>query len=208
MTTDYGDLKVFSGRNSKALAQRVCDHLKIPLGGARTTLFPDGEIFVKLEDDVRGRDCFVVQSTCEPVNDNLMELLVFIDCLRRASAEAHHRGDPLLRLRPPGPQGRGPRADHGEARRQPHHHRRADRVLCMDLHAAQIQGFFDIPVDHLSRVAGLSATTSARLREGVRRPVIVVSPDVGNVKVAKDVRQRAGAPTWPSSTSAGSRARR
>ncbi|MBL4590322.1 MAG: ribose-phosphate pyrophosphokinase-like domain-containing protein, partial [Phycisphaerales bacterium] len=80
------ELKVFAGRNSKELAQKVCDSMGTQLGRARTSVFPDGEVFVKLEDDVRGRDCYVVISTCDPVNDNLMELLVFCDCLRRASA--------------------------------------------------------------------------------------------------------------------------
>ena len=77
---------VFAGRSTMALAKRVCSYLDQSVGQARVTAFPDGEIFVKLDEDVRGRDCYVVLSTCEPVNDSLMELLIFIDCLRRASA--------------------------------------------------------------------------------------------------------------------------
>jgi hypothetical protein len=79
-------MRIFAGRNSKPLAEKVCRHMGMPLGDARTQVFPDGELLVKLEEDVRGRDCFVISSTCAPVNDNLMELLIFIDCLRRASA--------------------------------------------------------------------------------------------------------------------------
>ena len=79
-------MRIFAGRNSKPLAEKVCRHLGMPLGDARTQVFPDGELLVKLEEDVRGRDCFVVSSTCAPVNDNLMELLLLISAARRASA--------------------------------------------------------------------------------------------------------------------------
>src|SRR5580704_3297841 len=86
--SDLGnELKVFSGRSNPQLARKICEHAGIPLGNARTELFPDGEFIVKLDDDVRGRDCFVIQSTCMPVNENIMELLIWIDCLRRASAD-------------------------------------------------------------------------------------------------------------------------
>src|SRR5204862_226829 len=84
--SDANSLKIFAGRNSIELAERACAHIHLPLGQARTSAFPDGELMVKLEEDVRGRDCFVLISTCGPVNDNLMELLVFLDCLSRASA--------------------------------------------------------------------------------------------------------------------------
>lgn len=179
----YGDLKVFAGRNSKTLANRVCDHLKIPLGGARTTLFPDGEIITKLDDDVRGRDCFVILSTCEPVNDNLMELLVFCDCLRRASAAR------ITLVLPYYGYGRQDRKDEG---RVPITAKlvanliaaaRADRVLAIDLHAAQIQGFFDLPVDHLS-AGPVFHDHFMGIREELG-DLCLVSPDVGNVKVAE-----------------------
>ena len=84
---DADKLRIFAGRHSKALAQKVCEHLDIPLGDAKTHVFPDGELMVKVEEDVRGRDCYVLLSTCDPVNDNLVELLIFLDCLRRASAD-------------------------------------------------------------------------------------------------------------------------
>lgn len=185
MNGDYGDLKVFSGRNCKALAQRVCDHLDIPLGGARTSLFPDGEIITKLEDDVRGRDCFVILSTCEPVNDNIMELLVFCDCLRRASAAR------VTLVLPYYGYGRQDRKDEG---RVPITAKlvanlitaaKADRVLAIDLHAAQIQGFFDLPVDHLSATpVFFNHFMSIREQLG---DLCLVSPDVGNVKVAESM---------------------
>lgn len=179
------ELKVFAGRNSKDLAHRVCDEIGIELGRARTNLFPDGEVFVKLDDDVRGRDCYVVISTCEPVNDNLMELLVFCDCLRRASAKR------VTMVMPYYGYGRQDRKDEG---RVPITAKlvanlitaaRADRVLAMDLHAAQIQGFFDIPVDHLSATpVFFDYFMSIRAEMG---DLCLVSPDVGNVKVAESM---------------------
>ena len=179
------EMKVFAGRNSKDLAQRMCDAIGIPLGRARTNLFPDGEVFVKLDDDVRGRDCYVVISTCEPVNDNLMELLVFCDCLRRASAKR------VTLVMPYFGYGRQDRKDEG---RVPITAKlvanlitaaRADRVLAMDLHAAQIQGFFDIPVDHLSATpVFFDYFMSIREQLG---DLCLVSPDVGNVKVAESM---------------------
>jgi ribose-phosphate pyrophosphokinase len=179
------ELKVFSGRNSKNLAQRVCAEIGIELGRARTNLFPDGEVFVKLDDDVRGRDCYVVISTCEPVNDNLMELLVFCDCLRRASAKR------VTMVMPYYGYGRQDRKDEG---RVPITAKlvanlitaaRADRVLAMDLHAAQIQGFFDIPVDHLSATPVFFDYFMSHREE--LGDLCLVSPDVGNVKVAESM---------------------
>src|SRR5690606_17373838 len=122
----------------------------LPIGNARTEVFPDGELIVRVNEDVRGRDCFVVLSTCAPVNDNLVELMVFMDCLKRASARRITAVIPYF--------GYG-RQDRKEAGRVPITAKLvanlitaagADRVLALDLHAAQIQGFFDLPVDHLS----------------------------------------------------------
>ena len=137
---------------------------------------------VKVEEDVRGRDCYVVQSTCQPVNDNLIELLVHIDCLRRASAKRITAVIPYFGY------ARQDRKDEG---RVPITAKMvanlitaagADRVLCMDLHAAQIQGFFDIPVDHLS-ASPVFVEHFLGLRDSLGE-IVVVSPDVGNVKVA------------------------
>ena len=178
-------MMVFAGRNSKPLAHRVCAHMGRALGGARTSLFPDGEIIVKLDDDVRGRDCYVVISTCEPVNDNLMELLIFCDCLRRASAARITMVVPYFGY------GRQDRKDEG---RVPITAKlvanlitasRADRVLTIDLHAAQIQGFFDLPVDHLSATPVFFDHFMTRREE--LGELCLVSPDVGNVKVAESM---------------------
>jgi len=185
------ELKVFAGRNSKDLAHRVCAEMGVELGRARTNLFPDGEVFVKLDDDVRGRDCYVVISTCDPVNDNLMELLVFCDCMRRASAKT------VTMVMPYYGYGRQDRKDEG---RVPITAKlvanlitasNADRVLAMDLHAAQIQGFFDIPVDHLSATPVFYDYFSSIRHE--LGDLCLVSPDVGNVKVAESMANLLGA---------------
>jgi ribose-phosphate pyrophosphokinase len=183
MKIDPNQLKIFSGRHSKELAERVCDHLELPLGKARTMAFPDDELLVKLDEDVRGRDCFVVLSTCHPVNDNMMELFIFIDCLRRASAKRITLVIPYFGY------GRQDRKDEG---RVPITAKLvanlitaagADRVLAIDLHAAQIQGFFDLPTDHLSATpVFLDHFRAHRERLG---DLCLVSPDVGNVKMAE-----------------------
>jgi len=179
---DREHLKIFAGSSGRALAESLCAHLELPIGQGSPTRFPDGEVFVKLDEDVRGRDCFVVQSTCDPVNDNLMELLTFIDCLRRASAKRITAVIPYFGY------ARQDRKDEG---RVPITAKLvanlittagADRVLCMDLHAAQIQGFFDLPVDHLS-ASPVIADYFLQLRSTLG-DCVVVSPDVGNVKVA------------------------
>ena len=179
---DRDHLKIFAGRAGRDLAQAMCNHLNLPLAEGNTEVFPDGELIVKVDEDVRGRDCYVVQSTCDPVNNNLMELLVYIDCLRRASAKRITAVIPYFGYA---------RQDRKDVGRTPITAKLvanlitaagADRVLCMDLHAAQIQGFFDIPVDHLSATQVFFEyfqTIRAQLGD-----VVIVSPDVGNVKVA------------------------
>ena len=179
---DRDHMKVFAGRAGLQLAKAMCDAMDIPLGAARTELFPDSELHVKVEEDVRGRDCFIVQSTCHPVNANLMELLIYIDCLRRASAKRITAVIPYFGY------ARQDRKDEG---RVPITAKLvanlitsagADRVLCMDLHAAQIQGFFDIPVDHLTAAPVLLEYIDQHRDQYGN--MVVVSPDVGNVKVA------------------------
>ncbi len=180
--SDREHMKIFAGTSGKNVSKVMCNHLNITAGEATTSLFPDGEVFVKLEEDVRGRDCFVVQSTSQPVNDNLLELLVYIDCLRRASARRITAVIPYFGY------ARQDRKDEG---RVPISAKLvanlitsagADRVLCMDLHAAQIQGFFDIPVDHLS-ASPVFMEYFMKTRDQLEN-IVVVSPDVGNVKVA------------------------
>ncbi len=182
---DRDRIKIFSGRASRALAADMCAHLDLPMGVGETEIFPDGELLVKIDEDVRGRDCFVVQSTSNPVNAHLMELLIYIDCLRRASAQRITAVIPYFGY------ARQDRKDEG---RRPITAKLvanlitsagADRVLAMDLHAAQIQGFFDIPVDHLSASPVLLGHLQAQRRDF--DPLCVVSPDPGNVKVAGKV---------------------
>jgi ribose-phosphate pyrophosphokinase len=150
------------------------------LGGAEISTFPDGEKIIRVEDDVRGRDCFVVQSTCVPVSEHLVELLIFLDCLRRASAQRVTAVIPYFGY------ARQDRKDEG---RVPITAKLvanliatagANRVLAIDLHAHQLQGFFDIPVDHLTGELVLSSY----FRDQKISNLTVVSPDVGNIKIA------------------------
>jgi len=159
----------------------MCQYLNIPVGRATVSTFPNSETLIKLEDDVRGCDAFVVQSTCAPANDNLMELLLYIDCLKRASAGR------ITAVVPHFGYARQDRKDEG---RVPISAKLAanlittagaDRVLTMDLHASQIQGFFDIPVDHLYAFPVIGA-----YYERLNLPdVVFVSPDVGSLKMAR-----------------------
>ncbi len=177
---DY--LKIFCGRASRDLCESICKYLDLPVGQGHTDLFPDGELLVKLEEDVRGRDCYVVQSTYHPVNAHLMELLIYIDCLKRASARRVTAVIPYFGY------ARQDRKDEG---RTPITAKLvanlittagADRVLAMDMHAEQIQGFFDIPVDHLHAAPVIvDYFDSIRAELG---DIVVVSPDVGNAKMA------------------------
>ncbi len=178
---DADQLKVFSGRANPELAKKITDHLQIPMGRGRTELFPDGELLVKVDEDVRGRDCYIVQSTSHPVNAHLMELMIWIDCLKRASASRVTAVIPYFGY------ARQDRKDEGRtpitAKLVANLIERAgaDRVVSVDLHAAQVQGFFDIPVDHLNAGPVLSKWfKSLKLSNRV-----FVSPDVGNVKRAQ-----------------------
>src|SRR6266567_3503825 len=149
MMNNNNKLKVFSGRANVPLAEKIANCLGDTLGKITLSNFPDGEISVRIDEDVRGRDVYIVQSTCPPVNDNLMELLIILDAFKRASAAR------ITAVIPYYGYARQDRKDQG---RVPITAKLAadlltsagaDRVLALDLHAAQIQGFFDIPVDHL-----------------------------------------------------------
>ena len=173
-------LKVFAGSSNPALAGAVCKYLEIPLGGAKIDTFPDGEKHIRVEDDVRGTDCFVVQSTCRPVDEHLVELLIYLDCLKRASARRTTAVIPYFGY------ARQDRKDEG---RVPITAKLvanliatagANRVLAIDLHAHQLQGFFDIPVDHLTGELVLSKY----FRDKKISNLTVVSPDVGNIRIA------------------------
>ncbi len=187
---NYSKLKVFSGRANIPLAEKIARHLGDTLGKITLSNFPDGEISVRIEEDVRGRDIYLVQSTCPPVNENLMELLVMLDCFKRASAAR------ITAVIPYYGYARQDRKDQG---RVPITAKLvadllsvggADRVLALDLHAAQIQGFFDIPVDHLH--AGPVITEYVRNLNIPSRDFVVLSPDEGSVKKATTYQKKLG----------------
>jgi len=176
------ELKIFSGRANQPLAEDICGFLHLPLGAISLTSFPDGESHCKIEEDVRGRDVFLVQSTCPPVNDHLMELLIMIDSCKRASAARITAVIPYFGY------ARSDRKDEGRvpitAKLCANLITRAgaDRVLTMDLHAAQIQGFFDVPVDHLFAAPVLNE--HFKKKELTGDDIVVVSPDEGSIKRA------------------------
>ncbi len=175
-------MKLFCGRAHPALARRICEYLELPLGRAIVGNFPDGEISCKIDEDVRGRDVFIVQPTCPPVNETLMELLIMIESLKRASA------DRITAVMPYFGYARQDRKDEGRvpitAKLVANLITRAgaDRVLAMDLHTAQIQGFFDIPVDHLYAAPVIDEHFKA-MGFG-DDDFVVVSPDEGSIKRA------------------------
>src|ERR1019366_8347031 len=170
-------LKIFSGNSKRPLAEEMCASIGMPLGEATVTSFPDGESFVKINENVRGHDVFIIQSTCPPTNQHLMELLIMIDAARRASAQRITAVLPFF----------------GYARQDRKDQPRvaitaklvanllvsagANRVLTMDLHSQQIQGFFDIPVDHLYA----SSVFFEYLNSARSNLLTVCSPDVGGM---------------------------
>jgi ribose-phosphate pyrophosphokinase len=180
-------MKIFSGNSNETLAKQVAEYLDVPLGVANVRRFADQEIFVEILENVRGEDCFVLQSTSFPANDNLMELLIMIDALRRASAKRITAVIPYFGYarqdRKPGP--RAPISAKLVANMITE--AGADRVLTLDLHAAQIQGFFDIPTDNLFAVPVLSRDAKEHLDI---ENVMVVSPDTGGVVRARALAKR------------------
>ncbi|MDR2459182.1 MAG: ribose-phosphate pyrophosphokinase [Deltaproteobacteria bacterium] len=184
------DIVVFSGNSNHALALEICKGLWQPLGKAQVRRFPDGEILIELGENVRGRDTFVIQSTCAPVNDNIMELLLIIDALKRASARRITAVIPYYGYA---------RQDRKAAPRVPISAKLvADlltaagttRVLAMDLHAGQIQGFFNIPVDHLFAAPILLQFIH---HLGVN-DITLVSPDAGGVERTRHLAKQLGVP--------------
>ena len=184
------ELKIFSGRSNPSLARDMCSHLNLPLSEISLANFPDSEISCKVDEDVRGREVFLVQSTCPPVNETLMELLIMIDSCRRASAENITAVIPYFGY------ARQDRKDEGRvpitAKLVANLIVRAgaDRVLTMDLHAAQIQGFFDVPVDHLYAAPVLNSYFQQLQLRG--DDIVVVSPDEGSIKRAIGHSKRLG----------------
>ena len=176
------ELKIFSGQSNRKLAKDICNALHLTLGKISLGQFPDGENYCKILEDVRGRDVFLIQPTCPPVNDNILELLIMIDSCKRASA------DRITAVIPYFGYARQDRKDEGRvpitAKLVANLITRAgaDRVLTMDLHAAQIQGFFDVPVDHLQAAPVLDQHF---LEMGLAKDdIVVVSPDAGSIKRA------------------------
>lgn len=185
------DLKIFCGNSNPALAEAICRELRLPLGDLQCGNFSDGECFVSIYETVRGSDVFVIQSTCSPVNDNLMELLVMIDAFKRASAGRITAVIPYFGYA---------RQDRKAKPRDPISAKLvanmltsagADRVLTMDLHAAQIQGFFDIPVDNLLGSPLFVEYFKSRFGDDTEN-TMVVSPDVGSVARARAFAQKLG----------------
>ncbi|MBO6816207.1 MAG: ribose-phosphate pyrophosphokinase [Rhizobiaceae bacterium] len=180
-------MKLFAGNSNETLANLITEYLDIPLGKANVRRFADQEIFVEILENVRGEDCFVLQSTSYPANDHLMELLIMIDALRRASARRITAVIPYFGYarqdRKPGP--RAPISAKLVANMITE--AGADRVLTLDLHAAQIQGFFDIPTDNLFAVPVLGRDVKEHYE---LENVMVVSPDVGGVVRARALAKR------------------
>ena len=176
-----GQLKIFTGNANPELAHRIAKYLKTPLCDALVTTFSEGEIRVKINEDVRGRDVFIIQPTCPPSNNNLMELLVMIDAVKRASARRITAVIPYFGYA---------RQDRKDQPRVPITAKLvanlleaagADRILTMDLHASQIQGFFDIPLDHLFAV---NPVVEYFKKKRIKN-LVVASPDVGGIKMAR-----------------------
>lgn len=173
------ELKIFSGNANRRLAQRIADYVGVRLGDATVTAFPDQETFVKINENIRGRDVFIVQPTCPPANQHLMELLIMIDACRRSSAKRITAVIPFFGYA---------RQDRKDQPRVPITAKLvanlivaagANRVLTMDLHAQQIMGFFDIPVDHLYAAPVMYRYFKSKTLNNL----VVVSPDIGGVKM-------------------------
>jgi ribose-phosphate pyrophosphokinase len=182
-------IQVFSGNSNKKLAEEIAEYLSIPVGNATVSKFSDGEIMVQINENVRGSDVFVIQSTCMPVNENIMELLLMIDALKRASAGRITAVIPYYGYA---------RQDRKVQPRVPISSRLVadlitavgvSRVLTVDLHAGQIQGFFDIPVDHLYA----SPVLSEYVKKKYFNDIVIVSPDAGGVERARAFAKRLSA---------------
>jgi ribose-phosphate pyrophosphokinase len=180
---------IFAGNSNPDLADKICDYLDLPLGGATVSTFSDGEIQIEINENVRGRDVFVIQSTCAPVNDNLVELLLMVDALKRSSARRITAVLPYFGYA---------RQDKKVAPRVPISAKLVanmltvagvKRVITMDLHAGQIQGFFDIPVDNIFAAPVLIE----HIRDNFNDNLTIVSPDAGGVERARAFAKRLNA---------------
>ncbi|MBP5427576.1 MAG: ribose-phosphate diphosphokinase [Clostridiales bacterium] len=186
------DIKIFAGNSNLKLAREIAEKIGLPIGSASVGMFSDGESAINIEEVVRGSDVFIIQSTSKPVNDNLIELLIMIDALKRASAGRITAVMPYFGYA---------RQDRKAKARDPISAKLvanlltvsgADRILTMDLHAAQLQGFFDIPVDHLVGVPILAQYFKERFSDD--DDIVVVSPDVGSVTRSRKFAERLECP--------------
>jgi len=184
-------IRVFTGNSNPALAQKICEALGVPLGNAGVKTFSDGEVMVEVRENVRGRDVYLVQSTCAPTNNNLMELLVMMDAMKRASTATITAVIPYYGYA---------RQDRKAAPRTPISAKLvadllttagADRVVTIDLHAGQIQGFFNIPVDNLFAAPVILAYLKERFNG---QSVVMVSPDAGGTERARAFAKRLECP--------------
>jgi len=189
----YSDFKIFAGNGNRTLAKAICDCLGVELGDAEVKKFSDGEIAVNIHESVRGKDCYIVQSTADPVNDNLMELCIMVDAMKRASAGRINAVIPYYGYA---------RQDRTAKPRDPITAKLVadilqasgvERVITMDLHANQIQGFFNVPVDHL-RGNNLMVKYFEKENEGKNLDIVVVSPDHGSVGRTRDLAEPLGCP--------------
>jgi len=185
----HDKIRVFSGNSNQSLAQKICETLNVPLGSARVRRFSDGEVMVEIQENVRGRDVYIIQSTCAPTNDNLMELLVMTDALKRASAATITAVIPYYGYA---------RQDRKAAPRTPITAKLVadlittagiDRVVTIDLHAGQIQGFFNIPVDNLYAAPVILDYLKDRFNG---EEAVMVSPDAGGTERARAFAKRLG----------------
>ncbi len=186
-------IKIFSANSNMPLAKLISEKLNLPLGDVEVGTFSDGEISLTLHESVRGSDCFILQSTCSPVNNNLMELLIMIDAMKRASAARITAVIPYFGYA---------RQDRKSRARDPISAKLvsdiittagADRVLTMDLHSPQIQGFFNIPVDHLTGVSLLASFIKSKI-ENQKEQYVIIAPDLGSVNRARSFANRLGLP--------------
>ncbi|MDQ0509050.1 Ribose-phosphate pyrophosphokinase [Aedoeadaptatus ivorii] len=186
---NHGDIVIFSGNSNPELVDKICKLLKIPLGDCNVNQFSDGEISIDIKESVRGKDVFVIQPTSASVNDHLMELLILIDALKRASAGRINAVVPYYGYA---------RQDRKVRAREPITAKLvanliatsgANRVVCMDLHAGQIQGYFDIPVDHLTAIPYLADYFNENIDVS---NVVAVSPDLGGVTRTRNFAEKLG----------------
>ena len=187
---DGKKLKIFTGNANPALAKEICDYLGLPLGEAFVGRFNNGEVQIMIDENVRGKDVFIIQPTSYPVNDNLMELMVMADALKRASARHITAVVPYYGYARQDRKTRGREPITAKLVANLMQTAGITRLVTIDLHAGQIQGFFDVPVDHLFGASILAKYINEKNMEDV----IVVSPDLGGVTRARDLADRIGAP--------------